>query len=177
MKINLLICDQFPGILPFDIPSYEWMFQRVFQQANPTLEFSVYQVWQGQLPDMVNTDEIYLISGSNEDSFGSTPWVVALRKWIVNAFAAGARLAGVCFGHQIIAYALGGLVRRSERGWGVGIRQSAVCDIESSSLLRGDSFELVYNHHDQVVRLPDNATLVSGSYFCPIESIRIITVR
>ena len=29
-------------------------------------------------------------------------------------------MVGVCFGHQLIAQALGGMVRKSEKGWGLG---------------------------------------------------------
>lgn len=173
MKLNLLMCDQFPGILPPDIPSYEWMMQRVFTQADPATRHAVYQVWQGELPATVRPGEIYLISGSNADAYGSEPWVVALRQWVVSAYAAGALLAGICFGHQVIAQALGGLVQRSAKGWGTGIRTSVVTDDCAIGLLGSDRYELVYNHHDQVVRLPQGATLVSGSDFCPIESFSI----
>ena len=30
-------------------------------------------------------------------------------------------MVGICFGHQIIAKALGGVVSKSDKGWGVGI--------------------------------------------------------
>ncbi|MDD7251602.1 MAG: hypothetical protein PUH21_06285 [Prevotellaceae bacterium] len=173
MKIHLLICDQFPGILVPGIPSYEWMFEQVFSEAAPALSFAVWQVWRGQFPAEIQPDDVYLISGSNADSYGDTPWVVRLRQWITWAFAAGAHMAGICFGHQILAQALGGQTVRSEQGWGIGIRSSTVYDSDSAQLLGADHYQLIYDHHDQVIQLPQEAIRVSGSNFCPIESFRI----
>ncbi len=171
--IVLLICDQFPGILTPDIPSYEWMFERVLHMAGYVGDFQVLQTWQGQLPEHLNSNDLYLISGSNESAYDSTPWVVSLRQWIANAYSAGCRLAGICFGHQIIAEALGGHVVRSRKGWGIGLRCSEVVNQLLADIIGASSLTLVYDHHDQVVGLPARATLTMGSVFCPIDGFRI----
>ena len=89
------------------------MFEQVFSEAAPALSFAVWQVWRGQFPAEIQPDDVYLISGSNADSYGDTPWVLRFRQWITWAFAAGAHMAGICFGHQILAQALGGQTVRS----------------------------------------------------------------
>jgi len=171
--IVLLICDQFPGILSPDIPSYEYMFEKIFSDVDERCVFSVLQTWKGELPSTMSKDDIYLISGSNNSAYDNVEWVSSLREWIRTAFSKGIRLAGICFGHQIIAEALGGKVERSEKGWGIGNRISYLEDSESINMLGARSYTLIYDHHDQVTVMPDKATLVSGSPFCPIESMRI----
>lgn len=173
MKIILLVCDQFPGILTPDIPSYEWMFEKVFTDADSHCQFEVCQTWQGELPSNLNKNDVYLVTGSNNSAYDDVPWVTRLREWIIKAFANGCRLCGICFGHQIIAEALGGKVERSPKGWGIGLRKSTIVDDVFNNISNARSFTILYDHHDQVVRLPEGATLVSTSDFCPLESMRI----
>lgn len=172
-KIVLLVCDQFPGILTPDIPSYEYMFERVFKAADSDCEFEVFQTWQHELPESLNTEDLYLITGSNNSAYDDVAWIKALKDWIRRAYSYGCRLAGICFGHQVIAEALGGKVIRSSKGWGIGIRTSFLVDSIIADLIQSDHYSVLYDHHDQVIALPYNAVLVSQSNFCPIESFRI----
>ena len=48
------------------------------------------------------------------------PWLDPLRDFIRKAYANDTPMLGICFGHQIMADALGGDVRKSEKGWGLG---------------------------------------------------------
>lgn len=171
--IVLLICDQFPGILTPDIPSYEWMFERVLRSAGYGGDFLVLQTWRDQLPESLNCSDLYIISGSNESAYSSTPWVAQLRRWMIGAYVAGCHLAGICFGHQIIAESLGGHVVRSPKGWGIGLRQSEVVDPLLAEMVGGTSLTLVYDHHDQVVGLPVGASITMSSEFCPVDGFRI----
>ncbi len=87
MKIVLLICDEFPGILTPDIPSYEWMFEKMFRACEYNSKFEVYHAFNGELPNNLNQSDLYLISGSTDDSFGDKAWIVSLREWIRKAIA------------------------------------------------------------------------------------------
>ena len=71
--------------------------------------------------------------------------------------AADVPMVGICFGHQIIAQAMGGKVEKFGGGWAVG-RQSYDWD--------GGAVALNAWHQDQVVERPDSATTLANNAFC-----------
>lgn len=173
MKMNILLCDTFPGLLPPDIPSYVSMFTRLFDAVSTDVAYRVWHAMDGELPQQLSPTEIYLITGCNQAAYDHTPWIEQLLAWVRRAHDEGAKLVGICFGHQVIAQALGGRVERSPKGWGTGIRESEIVDSEALGYFPDGRMRLFYNHHDQVVLLPAGATLVARTPFCPNESFRI----
>jgi len=172
-RINILLCDTFPGRLPDFIPNYESLFMDLFAAVGEQVSYKIFQTWQGKLPSEINADELYLVPGSLDSAYDNKPWIVALLKWIERAFCRGAKLMGVCFGHQVIARALGGEVSQYEGGFGAGVRVSHVVDESMEPYFPGQKMHLLYSHHDQVVSLPHDAILCATSDFCRIESYRI----
>lgn len=173
MKVKILLCDTFPGLLPEFIPSYVSMFTHLFDDTESGMEYEIYRTMDGELPTPTPCDGFYLITGCNQSAYDDTPWIKQLLRWVVEADKAKVTLVGVCFGHQVVAQALGGRVERAPQGWGFGVRESRVVDDAALSYFADGRMRLLYNHHDQVVRLPQEATLVATSEFCHIESFRI----
>lgn len=173
MHINILLCDTFPGRLPYFIPNYESLFFDLFESIGVEATYRIYQTWQGELPSTVNPDELYLVPGSLDSAYDVKPWIVSLLHWIEKAYCRGAKMMGVCFGHQVIARALGGEVRKYDGGFGGGVRQSRVIDNEMKRFFPDERMRLLYSHHDQVMALPDGATRCATSDFCLNESYRI----
>ncbi len=173
MKINILLCDTFPGLLPDYIPSYQSMFIKLFDAVTTEMEYEVFPVWEGTFPDKFHSRELYLITGCNASVYDDTEWIKSLLEWIRQAHKQHIRMVGICFGHQAIAQALGGEVVKASQGWGTGIRVSRILDKEALSYFPDGEMRLLYNHHDQVVRLPKEADLVATSSFCVNESFRM----
>ena len=171
--INLLLCDTYPGLLPESIPSHESMFYNLFRPVNPGLTFNIYRVMDGELPEQFDPDTLYIIPGSNNAAYDDLPWIRELQEWIRKAAARKVHLVGICFGHQIIAQALGGQVERYAGGWGVGIREMEVLDTDLLSYFSDKKMRLIVNHHDQVMQLPEGAIPLATSDFCRYEGFRI----
>ena len=171
--INILLCDTFPGRLPDFIPNYESLFMDLFASIGVEACYKVFQTWQGELPAAINNDEIYLVPGSLDSAYDDKPWINALVHWVQQAYSDGAKLMGVCFGHQVIARALGGEVRKYQGGFGAGVRTSCVEDELMRPYFPDGEMRLLYSHHDQVMTLPQEAVRCATSDFCKNESFRI----
>ena len=172
-RINILLCDTFPGRLPDFIPNYESLFMDLFAAVGEEPEYRIYQTWQGELPSGINTDELYVVPGSLDSAYDDKPWIIALLQWIEKAYCRGAKMMGVCFGHQAIARALGGEVRKYEGGFGAGVRASDVIDEQMKPYFPDGKMHLLYSHNDQVMTLPADAVRCATSDFCKNESFRI----
>src|SRR5690606_17729643 len=83
-------------------------------------------------------------------------------------------MVGICFGHQLLAHALGGRAGRSEAGWGLGVMEYELRNhpafIEVSvetSVDTPPTVRLIASHQDQVAELPPEAVPLLHSDFCP----------
>ena len=141
-------------------------FQAFFNLAEHNFELIEYRVTEGQFPS--NGDcEAYLITGSPKGVYDKEAWIARLGDFIRETHAQQRKLVGICFGHQILAHALGGQAEKSEKGWGIGLQSLPITGEEpwmSPALPQGAFY---YCHQDQVTRLPEGAKLLAGSKFCP----------
>jgi len=141
---------------------------RFFQSAGVPFTYAGYQVAQGELPASPLECDAYVITGSPKGVYDEDPWIGLLAQFIRDCYQAKRKLVGICFGHQILAHALGGLAQKSERGWGFGMKSFEISgDKPWMNGQQPGRCSLYFAHQDQVIQLPPGAERLGGSEFCP----------
>ncbi|KKD57958.1 glutamine amidotransferase [Grimontia sp. AD028] len=172
MRIGLLLCDDVKPELQSTHRNYPDMFEMTLKKVDPSLSLHCYRVIDDEYPASIDECDGYVISGSRYSVYDDLPWIKRFEGFVRTLFEKGKPTVGICFGHQMMAQALGGKVERSEKGWGVGIATSNLSAEEKVSQpwlksLKPD-FSLVVSHQDQVSQLPPDSTTLASSEFCPI---------
>ena len=156
MKIGILQTGKVPETLEQKHGQYPSMFERLFSGHGFT--FENYLVVDGELPPSVHACEGWLITGSAHGAYDPLPWISRLEEFIRDAYRAGVPVAGICFGHQIMAQAFGGKVEKFHGGWGAGTMEYRMSN--------GDSIRVNAMHQDQVTVRPPDAEIICSSEFC-----------
>jgi len=164
MRIGLLVCDhvrpEFLGISG----DYEDMFCRLFA-GRDEVEVVVYDAVNGEVPDEPSQADAWLTTGSRHSVNDDELWIRDLEDFVRKVAAEQTPFVGICFGHQLIAKALGGSVAKSDRGWGVGVQEVEV----SPELGLGDSYRVLTSYQDQVATLPPGGEILGWNDHCPVS--------
>lgn len=155
MLIGILQTGQSPEMLRDAAGDYPDMFAQLL--AGRGLTFRTYRVEEMDFPADVHDCEGWLITGSRHGAYEDHPFIPKLEAFIRAVIAAHVPLVGICFGHQIIAQAMGGKVERYPGGWAVGPQ-----DYDFG----GEKVTLNAWHRDQVTEVPQGAEVVACNDFC-----------
>ncbi|MGB1309625.1 MAG: glutamine amidotransferase-related protein [Leucothrix sp.] len=182
MKIGILETGLPPTELSSVYGKYGEMFVKFLGDGDQTFSFEIFTVVEDQFPDDISVCDGYLITGSKFSAYEDLPWIHRLKSLVQDIHQAGLPLIGVCFGHQVIAEALGGKVEKYDGGWGVGIHHYTI-DQAQPDILPASQQTLAINafHQDQVSVLPEGAEVFASSAFCQNAGIvygdKILTVQ
>ncbi|WP_323767756.1 type 1 glutamine amidotransferase [Marinovum sp.] len=154
MKIGILTTGHRPEALP-EHKTYSGMFRDLLDGQG--FDFDNYDVVDGEMPGSVRDADGWLITGSKHGAYEDLPWIAPLEALIREAHAADIPVVGICFGHQILAQALGGTVEKFTGGWSVG-------RVEYD--FGGEMLPLYAWHQDQVTARPEGAEVVARTDFC-----------
>ena len=137
-------------------PDYADLFVTLFAKSPLAADFTftTLAVVDDVFPGRIDDYDGYLVTGSAHGVYDTTPFIPKLIKLIQDIHAVGKPLAGLCFGHQIIAHALGGHAQKWDGGWGLGVKSIKLTNLPDWIDPPIDSAKLIHVHQDQVVRLP-----------------------
>lgn len=166
-KIGILETGRLPEELAARYGDYPGMFERLLGSVDPELDFTVYRVTGEQFPASAGECDAWLITGSRHGVYDPLPWIKPLKRFLAQAYEQGVPTVGICFGHQVLAEALGGRAEKSDKGWGLGVHRYPLRRRGGGLEGVDDALALNAFHQDQVTELPADAEVLAGSEFCP----------
>ena len=166
MNICILEADTPSGDLVGIAGTYADMFETWLSPVMPQARFSHIAAYNGDLPASVDEYDGYLITGSLNSAYDDIAWIHTLRDFVRLAISRGHAVGGACFGHQLIAEAMGGTVALCKGGWSVGKTEYQTTSVGSEWFGQAALQALAF-HRDQVVKLPPASTPLAGNDHCP----------
>ena len=173
MKIGILKCDSTSEHFRKEHGDYQDWYKSLFLSVEPFLKFETYDVILGEYPKRLHENDVYLISGSRYGANDGDKWIDVLEKFVLELKSQKHPLVGICFGHQMIAKALGGKTELSTKGWGVGVQKYQKIVTEPWLEPDIEQFSILSFHKDQVSKLPKDAVLIAENDFCPYSAYYI----
>ena len=122
----------------------------------------------------INDYDGYLITGGSAPIVSKViPETTNVLNFICALHQAKKPLVGICWGHQAICKALGGTVQLSDKGYGMGIKQTQVIKTYDWMEQTADTVGLYSMHQCQVTIPPPEGELYLTSDFCPYAGFTI----
>lgn len=171
LKIGILRADDVVPHLAEKYGEYPAMFQQLLSSVNDDqqvdLEFANYAVNAGVYPAEIDEVDAYILTGSKSSVYEDVPWIVQLAEFVRTLHSCKKKLVGVCFGHQMVAQALGGETSLSTAGWSLGVKNTIPI---GSNRLGTEPFNLIYTHQDQITKPVEGTVVLASTDTCPIAA-------
>ncbi len=168
--LNAYHFDPTPGNYQED---YDRLIMEFTRRTFPNKKIRDFKIAMGDWPQGVEECDAWIITGSAKAAYDKDPWIEQLKRFIKEINKAKKKLIGICFGHQIIAAALGGEVTKSPSGWGVGVKTFKILDFQDWMKPALGEVSLLFSHQDQVSIPPKGAKLLAQDSFCPFQMFQI----
>nr|WP_306671502.1 type 1 glutamine amidotransferase [Endozoicomonas sp. ONNA2] len=165
-RLGILLCDEHHPDSIKRFGSFDNDYKMMVERVMPgQWQYSVWRCYQDSFPSSVDQCDAWVISGSKSSAYDSEPWILKLKRLIVDLAMSDSLLVGICFGHQIIHQSLGGRVQKFPGGWGLGAYPvKALSDF--GSFKSGSTIRVLAVHQDQVDLLAPGFSLLATSDFC-----------
>lgn len=173
MQIGLLLCDHVDERFQHILTDYPDAFQGMFDAHAPGITLKTYDVCHGEWPEAPDECDGYIISGSRYSVYDEIDWIQELAAFVRRVHDDQRKMVGICFGHQMIAQALGGKVEKAATGWGVGIKAVDLQSAKPWMQPGAKSYHLLLSHQDQVLVPPDGAEILGGNAHCPVSMFAV----
>ena len=182
LRIGLLQCDDLDPPHRDHEGGYVEQFTRLLTLGGlgpDVAHVVVFRADRDELPAGPRECDGWLITGSRAGVYEDRPWIAPLTDSVRSAIDAGVPTVGVCFGHQLVAHALGAHVSRHDGGWNIGAIEYRVCaspplpdtgtgtdtDVDPAPV------RLVAIHQDQVHEVPSGLRLLAEADTCAVAGV------
>lgn len=167
LKPGSLISEDDPSI-----EDYEVQYTRVLRHGGYKGEIRHYETEaKNELPSDVKPGDTILIGGSKLNAWEDDEFTNGLVQFVQNMLKVdGVKLIGLCYGHQLIARALGANTGRAGF-WELCSKKIKFTEEGREFFSEVDETHgLMQVHRDQVFEVPEGATLLMSSDVCPVQA-------
>jgi GMP synthase-like glutamine amidotransferase len=169
-RIGVLICDHIDEDLrSFAGGDMDELFLSALLDADPDLDVRFYDAVGGELPQSPTDCDGYILTGSHHSAYEDLQWIEDLSEFIRSAHQQDKRMVGLCFGHQLLAQALGGRVEKAPR-WTTGVQ---LLELSEQPWFKGGPTPLLAIHQDVVTALPTDSCVIGHGTTADIPAYRI----
>ncbi len=170
LRLGVLVCDHVSPEFLHIAGDYPDMIGRLFA-GYPGIEPVAFDLAAGSFPSSASECDAWITTGSRHSVYDDQEWITRLRDLVVDIAASKGRYVGICFGHQMLAHALGGRVERATAGWGVGLEEVALVD--PLPWLPGSSYRILNSHADQITAVPEGGRIRGQNDHCPVSLLTV----
>lgn len=186
LKVFILACDEPAPEVYKQRGSYVDIFTRNLEAAGKRQGYtiktgSLYAVDDCNDADSVNCypadEEIgewdaYLLTGSRHTSYHDDPWIIRLCEFVKKVLLSPqckSKVIGICFGHQIVARALGGRVEQAN-SWEVSYSQIDLTE-QGQKIFGQTQLEINQMHRDVVSCAPEQCMVIASNKAVSIQGM------
>ncbi|KAK9234633.1 class I glutamine amidotransferase-like protein [Lipomyces kononenkoae] len=182
-KLRLAILETDPELITV-CGTFADLFKRLFTNSTAdaqegaeevVLDIETFNVVKGLYPEPEYFDGI-LVTGSRATAFENDPWILKLVEYVKRVHdSSSARMVGICFGHQIISRALGGIVEENSKGWEVSVTKMQLDNDGAAKLFPEAAVDgelrLQQMHRDHVAVPPPGMHVFATSEMSPVQGL------
>jgi len=164
--------DSIPSLVARRGDFEDWIIAGMGYSHPSTMVVSVHK---GETPPDFDLIAGIVITGSHEQVTDRADWSERTASWLVKAVKREIPILGICFGHQILAYALGGKVDYTPGGPEFGTVSISLTAASRDDPILGNlprTVEVQTSHYQSVLELPPKATLLAFSEKDPHSAFR-----
>ncbi|XP_071736919.1 gamma-glutamyl peptidase 5-like [Rutidosis leptorrhynchoides] len=173
-RFAVLLCAEDSDYVKMKYGGYFGVFIKMLAEEGEI--WDVFRVCKGEFPtdEEINVYDGFVITGSCNDAHGNDAWICKLLILLNKLDSLNKKVLGICFGHQVLARALGGKVARATSGWDIGIRTINLSTSTNTlaNLKLPSRLSLIECHRDEVRELPSRVEVLASSDKTKIEMFR-----
>lgn len=171
VRLGILHMDDLPEHAVHVRGGYPDLYAHLFRDH--AVELVHVAVHRGEAPTSLDECDGWVMGGSRHSVGDDFAWIRSGAEIIREAVTAERPFVGICFGHQLMAEALGGRSGPAEVGWGIGAQRYTTLASPGGHDEALAHTTLVASHRDQVLELPAGAEVWSTADYCPIAGMRV----
>ncbi|WP_425074449.1 type 1 glutamine amidotransferase [Sagittula sp. S175] len=145
-------------------------FAALIAEVRPDWHYTPFRVCKGVFPEDVAAYDGLIVTGSPASVTEDAPWMLRLAAVLRAALDRRQPVFGACFGHQLIARALGAGIVRNPEGWGHGLLEVTRTG-RTPWAVEGEVLHLYGSHIEQVAEAPEGARVVFEGPGLPVAGL------